>query len=219
LGEDGRIAWVLLWLGQEKLSVLDGGYPAWKASGEEVQKGVLEKPPESFEASVRPELLATKEDVVDMAGRVGEWQAVLLDSRGADEFRGSPEAPSHGAARRGHIPSAVNVEWKQLVDGQGLVRGLGELESLLIPAGVRPDADIITYCTGGVRSAHTWYVLYSLGYPSVKNYSGSWWEWSLDRRLPIEIGGKRSRPEAPPWPPVDEPTPEEAASEEEQPPP
>ena len=43
--------------------------------------------------------------------------------------------------------------------------------------GVTPDKTCIPYCQGGYRSASTWVVLKSLGYPKVKNYMGSWGEW------------------------------------------
>ncbi|MGO9244212.1 MAG: sulfurtransferase, partial [Verrucomicrobiia bacterium] len=41
------------------------------------------------------------------------------------------------------------------------------------------------------RSAHTWFVLkYLLGYPSVKNYDGSWTEWGNLVNAPIIKGDK-----------------------------
>jgi thiosulfate/3-mercaptopyruvate sulfurtransferase len=49
------------------------------------------------------------------------------------------------------------------------------------------DQDIIAYCRIGERSSHTWFVLtYLLGYPSVRNYDGSWTEWGNRVRMPIE---------------------------------
>ncbi len=47
--------------------------------------------------------------------------------------------------------------------------------------------DVITYCRIGERSAHTWFVLaYLLGYPSVRNYDGSWTEYGNLVGVPIE---------------------------------
>lgn len=200
-GEEGRIAWTLLWLGQARLSVLDGGFPAWKKAGEEVQRGTLVRPETTYRAEPRPQLLASKSEVVEFSARREDWSWVLVDSREPAEFRGSPAAPTYGAARKGHIPGAVNLSWRSVLDAEGRLLPAEELQDILIPRGIRPDARIVTYCTGGVRSAHTWYVLHSLGYPVVANYSGSWWEWSLDWELPLELGGARARPEAPPWPP------------------
>ncbi len=46
---------------------------------------------------------------------------------------------------------------------------------------------VITYCHSGVRSAHTTFVLTELlGYKNVKNYDGSWVEWSYFDDLPFK---------------------------------
>jgi thiosulfate/3-mercaptopyruvate sulfurtransferase len=53
--------------------------------------------------------------------------------------------------------------------------------------GLAPGEEIIAYCRIGERSSHTWFVLtYLLGYPSVRNYDGSWTEWGNAVRAPIE---------------------------------
>jgi thiosulfate/3-mercaptopyruvate sulfurtransferase len=45
--------------------------------------------------------------------------------------------------------------------------------------GVGPDTPVITYCHSGVRSAHTAFVLREIfGYTDVRNYDGSWTEYS-----------------------------------------
>jgi thiosulfate/3-mercaptopyruvate sulfurtransferase len=49
------------------------------------------------------------------------------------------------------------------------------------------NKEVITYCRIGERSAYTWFILkYLLGYPNVKNYEGSWAEWSSTVGSPIE---------------------------------
>src|SRR6266478_1362800 len=58
---------------------------------------------------------------------------------------------------------------------------------LMEKAGVTPDRPVIAYCRIGARSSHTWFVLkYLLGYPSVKNYDGSWTEWGNLVGPPVE---------------------------------
>jgi thiosulfate/3-mercaptopyruvate sulfurtransferase len=45
----------------------------------------------------------------------------------------------------------------------------------------------VTYCRIGERSSHTWFVLKELlGYPSVRNYDGSWTEYGSIVGLPID---------------------------------
>ncbi|WP_104808394.1 sulfurtransferase [Polaribacter filamentus] len=51
---------------------------------------------------------------------------------------------------------------------------------------VTENNSIILYCNSGVRSAHTTFVLIQLlGYKNVKNYDGSWTEWSCFNDLPF----------------------------------
>jgi thiosulfate/3-mercaptopyruvate sulfurtransferase len=46
---------------------------------------------------------------------------------------------------------------------------------------------IFVYCHSGVRSAHTTFVLTQLlAYKNVKNYDGSWTEWSNFDQAPIQ---------------------------------
>jgi len=49
-----------------------------------------------------------------------------------------------------------------------------------------PDREVVTYCQGGYRAAHAYLALRRLGYPRVRNYTGSWKEWGDREDLPIE---------------------------------
>ncbi|MBL4663813.1 MAG: hypothetical protein JKY22_09750 [Flavobacteriaceae bacterium] len=52
---------------------------------------------------------------------------------------------------------------------------------------VEKEQEIIVYCHSGVRSAHTTFVLTQLlGYKNVRNYDGSWTEWSRFKEYPVE---------------------------------
>jgi thiosulfate/3-mercaptopyruvate sulfurtransferase len=52
--------------------------------------------------------------------------------------------------------------------------------------GLEVDDDIVCYSTGGVRSSWLYFVLKLAGYQKVRNYPGSWWEWSRDFACPVE---------------------------------
>jgi thiosulfate/3-mercaptopyruvate sulfurtransferase len=62
-----------------------------------------------------------------------------------------------------------------------------ELRAMYEAAGVTPDKEVVTYCQGGYRAAHAYLALRLLGYPRVRNYTGSWKEWGDREDLPIEI--------------------------------
>jgi thiosulfate/3-mercaptopyruvate sulfurtransferase len=68
------------------------------------------------------------------------------------------------------------------------MKELSEIAAALTERGVTPDKEIILYCFKGARTSSTYLALTQLGYPKVKNYLGSWNEWSRDPSLPIETG-------------------------------
>jgi len=183
--------WVLRLFGIEKLAVMDGGRQRWSEEGRPL---VTERPPESpghITVGERrdPPIRAYRDEVLAHL-RAGQR---LVDVRSPEEFRGErlhmAEYPNEGALRGGHIPGARNIPWARAVDPDthcfrtaAELRGIYEKEQ-----GLTPGDDVIVYCRIGERSSHTWFVLtYLLGYPSVRNYDGSWTEWGNAVRAPIE---------------------------------
>ena len=60
-------------------------------------------------------------------------------------------------------------------------------EAMYAGLGVTPERDVVTYCQGGYRGAHTYLALRLLGFPQVRNYLGSWREWGDRLDLPLEV--------------------------------
>ena len=84
------------------------------------------------------------------------------------------------------MPGAVHLEWKNNLDASGAFKPEHELREMYEHAGVTRDKEVITYCQGGYRAAHTYLALRLLGYPRTRNYVGSWKEWGDRVDLPIE---------------------------------
>ena len=110
---------------------------------------------------------------------------MLIDNRTQKEFQG---ATPYGSDRGGHIPNAKHIHWPDFFKNDGTLKSATDLSHLLQNAGVRSNQEVIVYCTGGVRSAMAYFVFRYLGY-KVRNYDGSWWDWSQDSSLPIETSG------------------------------
>ena len=179
-----RFWWLLKLYGHDQVSLLDGGLVAWKKQGNPVQMG-REKIPVSaeyrFKGGPHPEYLADMETV-----RKRSANTVILDVRSYEEFTGRKRLS--GAYRKGRIPGSVWLEYKHSLGVEGFL-DQQSLRKLFAEHNVSPDQTIIVYCQSGVRSAHTHFVLTQLlKYPDVKNYDGSWVEWSWHGELPLESG-------------------------------
>jgi thiosulfate/3-mercaptopyruvate sulfurtransferase len=178
-GEEGRIAWMLHYLGHPDVRVLDGGFRAWVSAGGAVSRAGARRLPGAFSARPRAGVRATADDVA-RAARGGE--GVVLDVRSEREWSG---ATPYFEARGGRVPGAVHLEWTELLDAEGRVDRSGRALARLAALGVTPDRPVVVYCTGGVRSSEAFVALKALGFADVRNYDGSWWEWSADPSRPV----------------------------------
>jgi len=117
-------------------------------------------------------------------GHLHDPNVVFVDTRTLAEYRGE----TRRAERAGHIPGAVNFDWVNAIDQTRSLRlkPAQELKQVLSQMGVTPDKEVIAYCQTHHRSAHTYIVLKSLGYPRVRGYPGSWSEWGNSPETPIE---------------------------------
>lgn len=177
-GDEGRIAWNLLYWGIDEVALLDGGFPAWKAKyPTEIEKGSgVERFPGKFKIRLRPERRAELSTVKNAL----EKKTTLLDTRSPEEFAGEKLSAQK---RGGHLPGATLVPVRSLYTAEGLYVGREELKKLIASDLKSP----ISYCVGGVRSALLALLIEARLGTIVANYDGSIWEWSRDETLPLEI--------------------------------
>jgi thiosulfate/3-mercaptopyruvate sulfurtransferase len=94
--------------------------------------------------------------------------------------------------RRGHVPGAVWIHWSEFLE-RGRFKSGEAIRALLHSRGIQEDDELAPYCHRGARSANTYWALRLAGYPQVRNYIGSWHEWSARPELPLERGHRQSR--------------------------
>ncbi len=174
-----RGLWFLEYFGHQNVHVLDGGIQAWIESGYPVTTEALSPKAAQFKTAERRELLATAEDVLHS---LNQKTICIVDTRSDDEHMGR----TIRAARGGAVPGAVHLEWVNNLDSKGRYKPAPELRQMYSQLGVTPDKEVIPYCQGGYRSAHTYLALRLIGFPKVRNYLGSWGEWGNRLDLPIE---------------------------------
>ena len=174
-----RAFWFLEYFGHPDVQLLDGGFGAWTRAALPVTRESTAPPKSGWRGTPQDATIATWRDVRD---RLGRADTVVLDTRSDGEYNGTTVRAKRGGA----IPGAVHVEWTRNLGPDGAFRPAADLREMYERAGVTPDKDVITYCQGGYRAAHAYLALRLLGFPRVRNYTGSWKEWGDREDLPIE---------------------------------
>ena len=184
-GRAARLAWTLHYLGYESVQVLDGGLHAWNNEGHPVDnQPVLPDITATLPLAARnPSVLADDTYILE---HLDDESVALLDARTPEEYAGTKVR----AARGGHIPGAVNLNWLDTMDKNRNLRFKSPdiLNDALRTLGIRIEQEVITYCQSHHRSAHAWLMLKSLGFPQVRGYAGSWSEWGNHPDTPVTTG-------------------------------
>jgi thiosulfate/3-mercaptopyruvate sulfurtransferase len=173
-----RGVWLLLYFSHEKLCMLDGGFVKWKRTGYPLEVKSNQLRSARFIGKPNSKVIA---DAKEVRRSINNKNIVIVDARSREEYDGSQVR----AARRGHIPSAVNIDWTKNIQNSAFKN---KQKLLKIYSKIPKNALVITYCQGGYRGANAFLVFKMLGYKKVKMYLGSWGEWGNRLDFPVQDG-------------------------------
>lgn len=176
-----RVLWTLEYMGLgERSAILDGGLPAWKAAGRELETG--EGTPVRGELTTGPveSAVVSRSWVRDNLDTEG---IAIVDGRRRDAYTGEREEIP---GRAGHIPGAGNLPIEALFHEDGRVKDRDTVRDLLREAGVEEGDTVVAYCHIGLWASAVVHAARSLGFEA-RLYDGSMTEWAADEALPLVV--------------------------------
>jgi thiosulfate/3-mercaptopyruvate sulfurtransferase len=194
--------------GSDLTHLLDGSLADWKARGGPIEEGgspsnpvVSSKDlvgalntPTKYRAT-EPQNILNMEQVKEIIAQGPEADAILVDVRGPERFRGEVEEPRPGM-RLGHMPGAINIFFKDLLNPDNVLqfKSKSELLQIISESGLDIDTDkrIIVHCGSGATACALVASLELCGRDPSRNYvyDASWSEWGGVSDTPIEKDGK-----------------------------
>lgn len=173
-----RLWWMLRWVGHEKVAVLDGGLPAWLASG--MWLSTEASPRVLGTLTDRPSLVATV-TADDLLANLSNEKLTVVDARAPDRFRGENETIDPVG---GHIPGAKNRFFKENLQADGNFKSAAQLRQEFSVVLADP-AQAVMQCGSGVTACHNLLALEIAGLQGAALYPGSWSEWCADPARPV----------------------------------
>lgn len=198
-----RVWWMFRVFGHDRVWVLDGGLPRWRASGYDVESSAssdailkasaaseaIEKVyqgqavgPITFETKFQPHLVWNLEKVTK---NIEEKSHQHVDARGKPRFDGIAPEPRKGI-RSGHVPGSKCIPFSQMLDGSQTLLPADDLKKRFDQEGISLESPVVTSCGTGVTACILALGLHRLGKTDVPVYDGSWTEWGAHPDTPVD---------------------------------
>jgi thiosulfate/3-mercaptopyruvate sulfurtransferase len=180
---DGSVpAMILGWLGQEKVSFLDGeGFDRWQAAGFATSTETTRLPVAHYQANPQAGFVWNLEHVLS---NIGNENVVFYDTRSTKEFTGEDKRDNQFG---GHIPGAVLCDYADFLAGDKTVISREQVQAKLLERNITPDKTIVLYCQTATRVSLPYLALKELGYENIAIYDASWHEYGNIAQTPKAV--------------------------------
>jgi thiosulfate/3-mercaptopyruvate sulfurtransferase len=171
-----RIVWMCRYYGHDDVHILAGGLPAWVAAGGALSREVPHFAPATFTPRTRPQLRASLDEVVAIAG--GRSAAQLVETQRNSSY----------AERDRDIPNACRISGDDLLEDArgGRIAPVEKLKQLAAERGLDPHKRTVVSCGSGVSAAGAYLALSEAGFTDLAVYDGSWLEWKHEGLPTVE---------------------------------
>jgi thiosulfate/3-mercaptopyruvate sulfurtransferase len=178
-----RLWWMLRLIGHRRVSVLDGGFAAWRAADMPVESGASLRPATNVNATIDRAQIVWFEE---LERRLANDSALLLDARAAPRYAGEIEPID---AKAGHVPRALNRPFADNLAAGGTFKPReqlrAEFERLL---GAHAPEDVVHMCGSGVTACHNLLAMEHAELAGSRVFAPSWSGWISDPTRPVAIG-------------------------------
>lgn len=166
-----RAWWTFRHFGQERVAVLDGGLPVWRAAGLPLASGEAAPVPRAREP--RPGRLPVWDRAAVLAN-LERRERLLVDARNRERFAGRGPEPW---GEPGRIPGSVNLPYQDLLDSRGCLLPDQQLAAVVEAADLPLAAPLAVTCGSGATACVLAFAFARLGQTDVALYDGSWVDW------------------------------------------
>ena len=176
-----RFWWMLYVVGYKNVSVLNGGLKEWLNLSLPTETEITIFPPADFNLDLKEDIFVDKNYVLEA---INADNHIIINALTKDIHDGL----SKRYGRPGHIPKSLNIPFHKFVhEDTGKFISFKMAKELIESMKIGKDNIIVNYCGGGIAATLDAFILYQLGFKSLKIYDNSMSEWALDETLPISI--------------------------------